>query len=116
MSQSKVRGLFITGTGTNVGKTFVAAAIARSLAAAGRRVGVYKPAASGCQMVDGKLTSDDAVALWQAAGKPGELEQVCPQRFAAPWRRTWPRRPKGAPSTRNCCGEGSTSGRKALRS
>lgn len=84
MTRRKVRGLFVSGTGTNVGKTFVAAAIARSLAAAGRRVGVYKPAASGCQLVDGKLTSDDAVALWQAAGKPGELEQVCPQRFAAP--------------------------------
>jgi dethiobiotin synthetase len=84
MSRSKVRGLFITGTGTDVGKTFVAAAIARSLAAAGRRVGVYKPAASGCHPVDSQLMSDDAVALWQAAGKPGELEQVCPQRFAAP--------------------------------
>ena len=43
-----VSGLFITGTDTGVGKTYVAALIARSLAASGRRVGVYKPAASGC--------------------------------------------------------------------
>jgi dethiobiotin synthetase len=28
--------------------------------------------------------SDDAVALWEAAGRPGELKAVCPQRFAAP--------------------------------
>jgi len=77
-------GLFITGTDTGVGKTYVAALIARSLAASGRRVGVYKPAASGCTRdANGGLVSDDAAALWQAAGQPGDLEHVCPQRFAA---------------------------------
>jgi len=77
-------GLFITGTGTGVGKTYIAALIARALRKAGVRVGVYKPVASGCEMLDGKLVSPDAVALWQAAGRPGTLEQVCPQVFAAP--------------------------------
>ena len=38
-------GLFITGTDTDVGKTYVGAMIARTLAAAGWRVGVYKPVA-----------------------------------------------------------------------
>ena len=81
----KFPGLFITGTDTGVGKTYVAALIARSLAASGRRVGVYKPAASGCPRdPDGRLVSGDAVALWEAAGQPGELEYVCPQCFAAP--------------------------------
>jgi dethiobiotin synthetase len=78
------RGLFITGTGTGVGKTYVAALIARSLRAAGKRVGVYKPVASGCEQREGKLESPDAIALWEAAGQPGTLEQVCPQLFAAP--------------------------------
>ncbi len=78
-------GLLITGTDTGVGKTYVAALVARSLAASGRRVGVYKPAASGCTRdAQGCLVSDDAVALWEAAGRPGDLEHVCPQRFAAP--------------------------------
>ena len=81
---NEVRGLFITGTGTEVGKTYVAALIARSLRAGGRRVGVYKPVASGCRLEDGQTVADDAVALWQAAGRPGTLEQVCPQRFFAP--------------------------------
>jgi dethiobiotin synthetase len=81
---NEVRGLFITGTGTEVGKTYVAALIARSLRAGGRRVGVYKPVASGCRLENGQMVSDDAVALWQAAGRPGTLEQVCPQRFLAP--------------------------------
>ncbi|MEE9603750.1 MAG: dethiobiotin synthase [Thermoguttaceae bacterium] len=81
---NEVRGLFVTGTGTEVGKTYVAALIARSLTASGRRVGVYKPVASGCRLEDGQTVADDAVALWQAAGRPGTLEQVCPQRFLAP--------------------------------
>lgn len=78
------RGLFITGTSTEVGKTYVAALVARALVAAGHRVGVYKPAASGCVNEDGTLVASDAVALWDAAGRPGELEAVCPQRYAAP--------------------------------
>jgi dethiobiotin synthetase len=80
-----MNGLFITGTDTNVGKTYVAALIARWLVAAGRRVGVYKPAASGCPRdAGGRLVSEDAVALWDAAGQPGEFGKVCPQSFAAP--------------------------------
>jgi dethiobiotin synthetase len=80
----RVPGLFITGTDTGVGKTCVGALIARSLVRSGRRVGVYKPAASGCRREGETLVSDDAVALWNAAGRPGDLEHVCPQRFAAP--------------------------------
>jgi len=78
------RGLFIIGTGTGVGKTYVGALVARALADAGRRVGVYKPVASGCDLADGRLTSPDAIMLWEAAGRPGALDDVCPQRFAAP--------------------------------
>jgi len=77
-------GLFITGTDTEVGKTYVAALIARWLAAAGHKVGVYKPAASGCHRQGEKLISADALALWEAAGRPGDLDRVCPQRFEAP--------------------------------
>jgi len=77
-------GLFITGTDTGVGKTYVAALVARALRRAGYRVGVYKPAASACRRVRGKVVSDDAAALWEAAGRPGSLERVCPQRFLAP--------------------------------
>jgi dethiobiotin synthetase len=77
-------GLFITGTGTGVGKTYVAALIARELVKSEKRVGVYKPVASGCETRDGELVSSDAITLWTAAGKPGTLDAVCLQRFAAP--------------------------------
>lgn len=73
-------GLFITGTDTNVGKTYVTALIAKQLVAAGKRVGVYKPAASGCAGDE----ADDPFVLWEAAGRPAVIEAVCPQRFAAP--------------------------------
>jgi len=81
---NRARGLFVTGTDTGVGKTHVAAMIVRALAADGCRVGVYKPAASGCRREAGRLVADDAVALWEAAGRTGTLEQVCPQCFEAP--------------------------------
>jgi dethiobiotin synthetase len=78
------QGLFITGTGTGVGKTYVAALIAKQLRESGKRVGVYKPVASGCERNWGELRSPDALTLWESAGRPGTLNQVCPQRFAAP--------------------------------
>lgn len=72
--------LFITGAGTEVGKTYVTALVARQLREQGRRVGVYKPVASGCE--EGR--SEDAEALWEAAGRPLTPEVVCPLRYAAP--------------------------------
>src|SRR5437870_4243344 len=89
MSSKPARGLFVTGTDTGVGKTYVTELIARSLVAAGHRVGVYKPLASGCRPSEAgaggtQLVCDDAQRLWQAAGSPGELARVCPQVFAAP--------------------------------
>lgn len=84
MSRQQPLGLFITGTDTGVGKTYIGALIARELSSAGFRVGVYKPVASGCIRHCGELVSEDAVSLWEAAGRPLSLDKVCPQRFEAP--------------------------------
>ena len=84
MEKIPSRGLFVTGTDTDVGKTYVSALIVAELRAAGHRVGVYKPVASGCVADGPELVSEDAVALWEAAGRPLTLDAVCPQRFAAP--------------------------------
>jgi dethiobiotin synthetase len=84
MSSKPARGLFITGTDTAVGKTYITALMARWLVAAGHRVGVYKPLASGCTPGDFGLVCNDAQTIWRAAGSPGELARVCPQMFAAP--------------------------------
>lgn len=84
MNRKPKLGLFITGTDTDVGKTYVAAAIARVLVDLGCRVGVYKPAASGCRQEGDQRIADDAFELWEAAGRPLTIEDVCPQKFLAP--------------------------------
>ena len=84
MTVQQPAGLFITGTDTEVGKTYITAQIAAALLATGKKVGVYKPAASGCDLVDGKRVPADALAIWEAAGQPGSLADVCPQCFEAP--------------------------------
>ena len=73
----------MTGTNTEVGKTYVSALLARTLVSQQVTVGVYKPVASGCLPRNGHLHSDDAEQLWQAAGKPLTVEAVTPQRFVA---------------------------------
>lgn len=63
-----MRGLFITGTDTGVGKTVVTAAIARILTGQGVRVAVCKPVATGAQRVGETWLSDDTRQLAEAAG------------------------------------------------
>lgn len=81
----KTSGLFITGTDTSVGKTYVTCMIAREMRARGIRVGAYKPACSGAEPgPDGELRWSDVEALVDACGGEIRAEHVCPQRFAAP--------------------------------
>ena len=77
-------GLFITGTDTDIGKTYVSCLIAKALRTHGYRVGVYKPVATGGCCTDGKVVAADAVALHRAAGLTNSLADVCPQIFQAP--------------------------------
>jgi len=84
MNKLPKNSLFVTGTGTDVGKTFVTSLIAKCLADQNRKVGVYKPVSSGCALRDGELVSTDAESLWEAAGRPGRLMDVSPQKFLAP--------------------------------
>ena len=78
------KGLFITGTDTGVGKTFFACALAAYLKDSGYKVGVMKPAETGCDTGDGKFTPADAVALKEAAGCDVSLEKICPYQFREP--------------------------------
>jgi dethiobiotin synthetase len=78
------KGLFITGTDTGVGKTFIACALAAVLKELGYRVGVMKPAETGCEESDGKLIPGDALRLKDASGCEFPLETVCPYRLRDP--------------------------------
>ncbi len=76
--------LFITGTDTGIGKTLVGCGIAAALTAQGKRVGVLKPAETGCDRRDGALYPDDALRLAAYAQSALPLETVCPYRFSPP--------------------------------
>jgi dethiobiotin synthetase len=94
-----VRGVFVTGTGTEVGKTVVAAAIARTLAAKGEQVAVFKPAVTGLDELPadgpkgstaGDLSAQrrgggaDHEVLRRAAGSRQSDEEIAPYRFGPP--------------------------------
>jgi dethiobiotin synthetase len=78
------KGLFITGTDTGVGKTYVAAGIAAELKKCGMNVGVMKPAETGCRMHAGRLVPRDAIRLMRSACVKDPLSLVNPYRFRRP--------------------------------
>ena len=80
----KTSGLFIVGTDTGVGKTYLTALIATELRSRGIRVGAYKPACSGAETdTAGHAVWQDVEILRQAIGREIPAERICPQRFAA---------------------------------
>lgn len=78
------KGLFVTGTDTEVGKTVVAAALVRAGVRAGRRSAGMKPVASGCLRRGNELWSEDASALVDASNVSLEMSLVNPYRFEPP--------------------------------
>ena len=62
-------GVFVTGTDTEIGKTFVSTALAAAVRSRGMKVGVMKPVASGARRTSEGLRNDDALALVAAAGQ-----------------------------------------------
>jgi len=78
------RGFFITGTDTSVGKTVVACGLAAAFKQSGFKVGVMKPAESGCHNVQGHLVPPDATHLKRAAGSDQSIESICPYRLGVP--------------------------------
>ena len=64
------QGFFLTGTDTDVGKTYAAVRLIRRWQAEGRRVAAMKPVASGSvRRPDGGLVNGDVAALVQAGQK-----------------------------------------------
>ncbi|MBD3609085.1 MAG: dethiobiotin synthase [Gammaproteobacteria bacterium] len=73
-----MKGVFITGTDTEIGKTYVSAAIVEALNQQGLRTSVMKPIASGCHDTPEGLRNDDALSLMSAASVVQEYESVNP--------------------------------------
>lgn len=76
--------LFITGTGTDVGKTYVAGLLVKALRESGRSAAYYKAAMSGnCRRADGSLIPGDAVQVQAMSGTEQPLDSMCPYLYEA---------------------------------
>lgn len=76
-----MEGVFVTGTGTEVGKTVVAAVIAHTLSNDGKQVAVFKPAVTGLENDDGE---PDHALLRRAAGAEQSDDEIAPYRYGPP--------------------------------
>lgn len=74
------QGFFVTGTGTEVGKTVVAAVLARSLNRQGSTVAVFKPAVTGLD----ETGETDHALLRRAAGSEQSDDEIAPYRYGPP--------------------------------
>jgi dethiobiotin synthetase len=79
-----VKSFFITGTDTDVGKTFIACALIEAFAARGIRAAPMKPVAAGTKNVDGFEMNADVVALIEVSGSGHALRDINPYCFAEP--------------------------------
>lgn len=77
-------GVFVTGTGTAVGKSVVAAVIAHTLVNDGRRVAVFKPAVTGLDPSPTEEPEADHELLRRAAGSSQSDDQIAPYRYGPP--------------------------------
>jgi len=74
-----MKGFFVTGTDTSVGKTELSAILARHFREKGLKVGVMKAIATGV-----KGPCRDAIILKKAAGSKMSIDDIAPIRFKAP--------------------------------
>jgi len=79
-----MKGYFITGTDTNVGKTVVTACLATLFKSRGEDVGVMKPLETGVDPECSSSANSDAKFLIEVSGVQDALEEVCPYRLKTP--------------------------------
>jgi len=78
------QGYFITGTDTNVGKTWATVALMRYFQGNGKSVVGMKPVASGCAAQDGVLVNGDALMLQENASTKLDYGLINPYAFTLP--------------------------------
>ena len=80
MQKNKI-AYFITGTDTDVGKTYIASALVRYFVQQGQTAVGMKPIAAGCEKINGALHNADVSALLAASNLAARLEDVNPYAF-----------------------------------
>ena len=77
-------GIFVTGTDTGVGKTFITANLLQALRAKGLKVVGMKPVACGCIDLNGQLRNEDALMLLNASNQPVPYDEINLYSFMEP--------------------------------
>lgn len=73
------KNLFVTGTGTDVGKTYVTGLVIKKIKESGANAAYYKAAMSGNERrADGSLIPGDALSVREVSGIAQPLEEMCP--------------------------------------
>ena len=80
MQKNKI-AYFITGTDTDVGKTYIASALVRYFVQQGQTAIGMKPIAAGCEKINGALRNADVGILLAASNLAARLEDVNPYAF-----------------------------------
>ncbi len=75
------QAFFITGTDTDIGKTYVACKLISDYVAQGYKVIGMKPVAAGCDFVDGAWVNDDVLKLEAASNVKAPRELINPYSF-----------------------------------
>jgi dethiobiotin synthetase len=78
------KGVFVTGTDTDVGKTVIAAGLTAALRSRNVRAAYFKPVQSGCREEDGELVAGDARLARTMAGLAEPLATLTPVRLQLP--------------------------------
>lgn len=80
------KAVFLTGTGTDIGKTYISGLIVKKLAEAGKNPAYYKAAMSGNdRREDGTLIPGDALFVQKTSGISQSLEEMCPYVYENAW-------------------------------
>jgi dethiobiotin synthetase len=78
------KGYFITGTDTNVGKTWATVTLMEYFKSQGETVIGFKPVASGCQFMNGRWVNEDALLLQKHASFKLDYDTINPYAFELP--------------------------------
>lgn len=81
MQKTMNKAFFVTGTDTEVGKTFVSCALLKAFERESCSSVAMKPIASGCELIAGELRNDDALALMEYATQKLPYQEVNPYAF-----------------------------------
>ena len=80
----KTKTFFVTGTDTEVGKTFISQALLLAMGVSGLSTTAYKPVAAGCEQTPLGLRNEDALLLQAACSIELSYDEINPIAFAEP--------------------------------